>query len=62
MDEDIDALLEAAFDKKGVSDYVFWIVSGNRHFYLFFIPIVLCYSMLGRVVLNSSFYSSCRAK
>ncbi len=25
MDEDIDALLEAAFDKKGVSESVLWV-------------------------------------
>lgn len=29
MDEDIDALLEAAFDKKGVSESVLWVFAFN---------------------------------
>ncbi len=60
MDEDIDALLEAAFDKKGVSDYVFLLAEIST--LICYFKCVLCYSMLGRVVKNSSFYSSCRAK
>lgn len=48
MDEDIDALLEAAFDKKGVSDNVFLLAEIATFFCCY--KCVLCYSMLGRVV------------